>query len=98
MKDLNDPGLEAEISVNPPEPRHGVVERAIERGGEVLLHIARITVVEDVVHRQSGSKLDAMAAKCEIHRILKLRVEADEGREAARLVFLAEVAPVLVEA
>ena len=73
--------LEVEVPIDPPQPRHRVAEHAVVRSRVILLYIARVVVVEQVVHRQSEAKLNTMAVKLEIHWILLFRIERRE-REA----------------
>ena len=54
-------------------------------------------MIEDVVHRQAETKLNAVAVELEVDRILQLGVEREEGRETSRLVLRTEILPVLVE-
>jgi hypothetical protein len=48
------PTSEIEVAVNAPEPSHGIVERAVIRGAEVLLNIAGLIVVQQVGNFQAA--------------------------------------------
>ena len=79
--------LEIEVAVESKEPPNRVIEGAVVRRREVLLNIARVEVVNHVVDAQSSTKLDVVTAKCEVDRILELRVQCQKGWESVLLRF-----------
>src|SRR5262249_11712133 len=89
--------LEVEVAVDTPKAADGIVEDTVVRRGQGLLNVAWIVMIGGVDDLYSPQKLDAMAAKLEIKRILDLQIEAGEGGKAPCPIARPCVVPVFVE-
>ena len=87
---------EIEITVDTKEPAYRIVESTIIRGSVVLLHIARVEVVQHVIHAKTCPELYAVIPEREVHRVLKLGVEGQEGWKQPCSVFTADKIPIAI--
>ena len=67
------------------------------RGGVVLLDVARVEVVEHVIHRQPRTELNSVATKREVNGVLDLRVQSQQCRQTSCVILCANKIPVLIE-